>query len=283
MRTSSSRIPALDLRVLACSLSLLACLTSTAHATPAEARNVAELLERARAQQTKDLDSWSVYSFDRRVVRQRLDRRDQVYWQETLLFRVEPTDNGSRSFRELLLAVDGHEPSDRQARSHLEAGRFDERYNELLRGDPEDVQSGYSLPALLRMSSYRYSGLEEKHGHSCHRLDFEPGPPKPGGIARKIADVSAGTLWLSESGWHLVAAEAATSQRVSLALGLARIQHLQVVYEGAPINANTWLPRRIEVRTELQLLGRRQRKRNVFTYGRFESTGLERPVSAPSR
>ncbi len=227
---------------------------------------VEHILAKAREQQTADLEAWRLHAFDRQVVRQRLDKEGRTYWQETLRFRVSPTPEG---FHEHLESIDGHAPSSRQYQSHLNAGRFAERYRELLQGNPDDTQDGYSLRSLLEMSAYRYEGLEEKEGQLCHRLEFEPGPPKSGGIARRIADVSSGTLWLSEPGWHLVAAEAATSRRISLALGVARIQRLQVSYLGAPLNPRIWLPKRIEVRTDLRLLGRNIRKRNVFTYGRF--------------
>ena len=170
---------------------------------------VDEMLVQARRQQTADLSAWKRFSFDREVLRQRLGKDGLAYWQETLHFRVSPTDTG---FDENLVAVDGHPPTARQFRSHKEAGRFAERYRELLSGDPSNTQDGYSLRALLEMSSYRYGGIEEKGGTRCHRLDFDPNPSDGAGIARRIADVSSGTLWLSAPGWHLVAAKAQTSE-----------------------------------------------------------------------
>lgn len=245
---------------------------------PANARDdlaaeaVDEMLVQARGQQTADLEAWSRYAFDRQVLRQRIGKDGRAYWQETLHFRVSPTDVG---FDESLLSVDGHAPSARLFRSHKEAGRFAERYRELLSGDPSDTQDGYSLRMLLDMSSYQYRGIEQMRGTTCHRLDFDPQPLDAekntgDGIARRIADVSSGTLWLSAPGWHLVAAKAQTSRRVSVALGLARVERLQVSYIGAPLDSETWLPKRIEVLTEVKVLGRRTQKRNVFTYRRFE-------------
>ncbi|MEM1249872.1 MAG: hypothetical protein AAGK22_26090 [Acidobacteriota bacterium] len=247
----------------------LVCAPQAAHGQSADDAppSVEDLLTAARETQLRDLAAWTSWSFERNVVRRRLERDGSVRSSERLDFRVSPRAGG---VDELLQAIDGAKPSARQVSSHRRAARFAERHRELLGEEGKGGDDGYTLRSLLEMSEYTYGGLETRGGRPCHRLDFSPRPEEQSGVAGRVADASAGTLWISVQGAHLVEARAETTRPVGVSLGLIRVVRLAADYVGFEVDEGLWLPQRIEVYSDVRVVGGLVRKHNTFNYGGFE-------------
>ncbi|HKY33096.1 MAG TPA: hypothetical protein VJV23_11215 [Candidatus Polarisedimenticolia bacterium] len=237
---------------------------------------LARLLEEARTVQEADMLAWGRHRFRRTEVREKLGADGRVREAATLEAVVTPSDGG---FLERLVRIDGRAPSPRDIEAHAADGRFARRYARMMRGEGDDDQGGYSLGYLLRMSSYRHAGMEEAGGRACHRLEFAPGVRgEASSLAERFAEVMGGTLWISEEGLHIVRAAARSVRPVPLALGLARVQHLDLKLESAPVAGGAhWLPRRLEVRTDSRVMGVPLRRRNLYEYSDFEQMEAARP------
>jgi hypothetical protein len=122
------------------------------------------------------------------------------------------------------------------------------------------------------MPSYRYEGIEAVEGVPCHRLEFDPLPQESAadGVAGKISQATAGTLWVTEQGLHVIRAESRSTRPVPVALSLAKVESLNIQLENHEVAPGVWLPRRIEVRSRGRILLSRFNKRNVFLYSEFE-------------
>lgn len=241
---------------------------------PAAPLDLASLLGEAQRVQAADLAAWRRFRFRRRHTKDYLDdagRSTETQDRESL---VTPA---GEVFDELLVRLDGREPTPREAGRHRREAKFSKHYATLLAGDAEDDEEGaYSLGVLLRLASYRYVGREAIDGVPCHRLDFSPDPAKEaGGIAGRFAEAMQGSLWATVDGLHLFRARARTIRPISIALSLSKVHELEVGLDSQAVAPGVFLPRRIEVRTSARILTHAIRQRNVYTYSDFA------PVAAP--
>ncbi|MBI1950723.1 MAG: hypothetical protein HYS34_05085, partial [Acidobacteria bacterium] len=144
------------------------------------------ILSEAQKVQEADVAAWTRYRFARRAERQEIGESGEVVRREVLEFQVTPREDG---FDEELLRLDGREPPAGEKERQRELGSFARHYRTMLSGvGHEEVEGGYSLALLLRLSSYRYAGLEDREGVACYRLDFFPDEarPKARGVAWQV-------------------------------------------------------------------------------------------------
>lgn len=227
-----------------------------------------QVLEGMRASQTKDLESWAEYRFRRTVIRERRSSSGEVKERERWDFQVVPEEGG---FDELLLLVDGEEPSEREIRHHRKKARFEKHYRQV-RTDTVEEKDENSFPfhRLLYMPAYRYLGIVDRDGVSCHKLQFDPAPASEGGdIADRFSSAMGGTLWVTVDGYHLYKASAKTERSLSLGLGLAKIESVEVEFTGTEVEPDTWLPSRIQVISKGRILASPFSKRNTYLYSDF--------------
>jgi len=237
------------------------------------AEGVGDLMKEIRITQRADFEAWARFSFDRHVVRQRMDGEGTITRTQVLEFEVTASPAG---FDEELMRIDGRKPFSSEVREHRRARRFAKHYGQVRSGQEVDQQQGFSLAWLVQFPNYRLIGLETIEGVECYRLDFEPGIAGSSAAAvtrvpSRFVEAMAGSLWIARRSHHLVRAQVKTLQPVRLSFGVARIVSLEVALEAAPVAENTWLPERISVRSHLSILGRDVRKQNVFSYSRFRA------------
>ena len=84
-----------------------------------------------------------------------------------------------------------------------------------------------------------------------------------------MAAANAGSLWIAVDGLHTVRSRTHLARKVKLPLGVGTLHKLDITVDGQPVAEGQWLPRRIEVRTWLSVLGRMKRKRNTYRYSDF--------------
>jgi len=227
------------------------------------------ILSQAQQVQEADVAAWTRYRFRRRAERQEIGESGEVVRREGLEFQVTPGDGG---FDEELLLLDGREPPAGEKERYRNLGSFAKHYRTMLSGvGHEEVEGGYSLALLLRLSSYRFAGREDREGVACYRLDFSPDQerPKERGVAWKVVSAMRGSLWIAREGFHVVAARAETVRPIPLALSLAKVHEVQVSVECGPVGEGVWLPRRIEMRTRARILVKPFHRRNLYTYSDF--------------
>jgi hypothetical protein len=238
-------------------------------AAPPSAEELRALVREAQRVQRVDAAAWAGYRFRRTARSERLAAGGAVEQASLLEFDVTPT--AGNGFDERLVAIDGRASTGREVEEHRGAARFTRHYRTLSAGkDEQDMESGYSLSTLLRLSAYRYVGLEDIDGVPAHRLDFEPDPVAGGGsVAARITQAMSGSLWLTADGLHLVRARAATGRPVSLFLGLSRVRSLEVGLEAAAVAPGVYLPREVTIVTHARILFAAIHRRQVFTYFDF--------------
>lgn len=237
----------------------------------------AELIARAAEQELEDVGGWFDYTFRRRVVRESFDDEGTVTSREVLVFRCTPQGDG---FDELLIELDGAPPSEREVQKNREAARFSRHLRMALAGssDPDSHESFTAMLTGLERHEWRYRGTEEVEGRRCHRFEMLPSPePKGASLEERLAAAQVGTIWLAVDTLHIVRAEIALSREI-MAYALVRLEKLAITSVHGPVPEGGWLPREIDVVSEVKIPFKRMRKRNYYQYSEFEKTG-----SAPRR
>jgi len=254
-------------------LGLALLLLGAAPATPGAggAPDLDAILAAARKVQESDLAAWSRFQFRRQVVREKLTANGEIKSRELLLFEITPEGDG---FDEALILHDGEEPKPSEVESHREKARFTSRYRTAMEGEESDSKGGgggLTLSFLLELATHRYAGREVIDGYPSYRLDFSPPEEDEGGgdMAERIGRSMAGSLWITEEGHHLIRARARMEKPVSFGFFLGRVSALEVALDGNPVGDGVWLPGRIEVRTEVRIIGIPTRRRNEFTYTHY--------------
>jgi hypothetical protein len=250
--------------------SVLAWLSSTL-AGQGSAEDLAALMKEIRRTQREDFESWARYSFDRHVVRRRIDGSGAATRTEILEFEVTASQKG---FDETLVRINGRKPLASEVREHRRASRFSKHYGQVRAGGDVDQHEGFSLAWLVQFPSYRLKGIERIRGTECYRLDFEPGMTETSGtpvsrVPGRFVEAMGGSLWIARGSHHIVRARARTVQPVRMSFGVVRIMNLEVALDAGPVAQGAWLPERISVRSHLLILGRDVRKENIFNYSRF--------------
>jgi hypothetical protein len=248
--------------------------------TPAQPPDLTLLLREAQRAQVADTAAWARYRFRRRSQRYQLDADGHASPIDDLEYVITP--KGS-AFDETLVGMNGGPPPPDEVERQRRLAPFSRRYWAMLQGTGESESGGYSLADLLRMSSYRYGGLEMAGGILCHRLDFSPGDDEgTGGLKGKIARAMAGSLWVSAEGDHLVRARARTIKSISIALSLSRLHSVEVSLDAGPVGGDVYLPTRVEMTAEARVLFVPYRRRNLYLYWDFTREGEPPPHgSAP--
>lgn len=262
-------------------LAFLAILVAVPQGGPDLSRkeDLSALLEKARRVQVEDMAAWRRYRFRRTIVREERDSEREVKKSENLTIDVTPTSSG---FDERLSEIEGRSPTPAEAEAFRRQGRFTKHYKSFLggKGGSDSRGRGYSLGLLLRMSSYRYAGIEPVNEIPCYRLDFSPDPKRTAsGVAGKIVKAMEGSLWLSLDGLHLARAEARAMRPVSVAMSLGMIYSLEIELEAAPVGKDTWLPVKLIWKSRDRVLLTTRYRNNVFHYLQFEPAWVGRKDS----
>lgn len=205
------------------------------------------------------------FSFRRRVVRRTLGRNGRPKSVQTLDSRVTPTGAG---FDELLLAIDGREPSEREIEQHRNEATFSKHHRQLLEGSVDfGLVADLRLSVLLQTYSYEYVGEEEVHGVPCFRFDVEPFPaPDDATRTERIAAASRGSFWITQEGQHMARMEVQLAS--PLRMTGVTLRRLDLAMDKQPHHGE-WLTTRSEVRSEFRF-GVKVRKHNTWTYWDFE-------------
>jgi hypothetical protein len=236
-------------------------------AAPAPAPNLTALLAEARRVQERDLATWRRFAFRRQVLRQRLDPDERVIARQSLDFLIEPIPGGG--FDERLVAIDGRAPTGEEVREHRRAARFARHYERAREGSFGGVLGVGELDFGLLFSGldYTYGGRQAAGGVAYHRVAIAPVGRDPGPGDDPLATATAGELGFTVDGLHLVRARTRLAWPVTW--GLARVERLEIDFEGQPAGGGVWLPRRIELRSAVRGIFR-VRAHNVYTYSQFE-------------
>jgi len=237
------------------------------------------LLEEVREVQSADLTAWREYDFHRSVRRERLDEKGRVREREDWEFQVRPIRGG---FDEELVRIDGREPTRREVKHHRNKARFTKQYSKARKAEEGGLEGGggYPLMELLGRSIYHYEGREIVEGVPCHRLAFDAESEGEGkGVAGRLMEAMAGTLWITEEGLHVRRTQARSAHRVTLPFGAGEISLLEIQYDNGPVTPEVWLPHRIEVHSVGRIIFSKFHKRNLYLYSDFVPVaGLASPV-----
>jgi hypothetical protein len=253
-------------------LAILAALFLVSPATGEDAgaeMDLDRLLEKGQRVQREDVLAWGKMSFRRQVTREKLNSQGEVTWTQELDFRVTPTDDG---FDELLTGIDGRAPTDKEIREHRKAARFTKRYRAAAAGEMpdynEDSEEEYSLESFMLRPGFIYRGVETVDGQPCHRLDYEARPDSGGGMEQRVLAATERTVWLETEGLHVVRLESRIVRSISGAMGMAKVLRLDMRID-AGYHGDNWLPRSIEVRSDVRVVFKTLHKRNLFRYTEF--------------
>jgi hypothetical protein len=226
------------------------------------------LVAAAQDAQKRDTAAWRRYRFRRAVSIEKLDDGGQVVRHQDMEFKLTPAADG---FDERLVRIDGRDPTSGEVEEQGRARSFTKHYRTLQAGeDGKDEESAFTLATLLHRSSYRYAGQEFVDGVACHRLDFSPGDPGRGdGIVGKVIEAMGGSLWLTVDGLHLYRARASSIRPVSIAIGLSKVNDVEIIFDAVQVEPGIALPRRVEMVTWARVVFVTLHRRQVFTYTDF--------------
>ena len=240
----------------------------------AESPNPVELIDRAAKQEVEDARDWYDYEFRRKVVRQSLDADGGVTHQEELVFRCTPTADG---FDETLIEHDGNEPSQHDVNKNREAARFSNHLKMAITGssDPDSHESFTAMLTGLQKHEWRHEGVEEVNGRQCHRLEMMPSPqPEDVSLEERLVAAEAGTLWIETESLHIVRAAIHLSRPVA-AYGLVHLEKLVITVVSGAVPEGGWLPKEMDVRSEVKIPAKHMRKRNYYVYSDHRHVGAK--------
>jgi hypothetical protein len=235
--------------------------------SPATLPSLEELREQIDVTWSADVAAWALYSFNRHVTRQSLDKSGQVTFRNEMEFRVTPSADG---FDELLLRIDGRAPTAREVEEHRSAQRFTKHYGqaqELELNNP--LGENLALASIIKRQEHKLVGLEEVDGVPCYRSTFDSRPEPQGVSSRQRLEYAVeGSACFSVEGYHLVEFEMTTVRPVK-SRGIA-VNFLQMSIEGQPVGDGThWAPKRVAVRNDASIVGKKLRKSNSYQYSQF--------------
>ena len=243
------------------------------------------LLEEARRVQKSDLESWSRYRFKRQAVRAKLHSTGEISSRTDLVSLVTPlavaADAAAPRFDEKLVLVDGAAPTTEQVKEHRHDAPFTRHYATTIADQGAEEHEGYSLSFLLTMSSYRHDGEESVGGMPCHRIRFEADEEAQGhDLPARFARAVAGILWITVDGAHLARASVHSIRPVDITFGVVRLSELQIELSAQPLAAGSWVPRAIETRSTVRILGVPLRRLNRYSYSEFVPVAAAAPAGA---
>lgn len=274
---------------------LLAGLATPAAGGPApcagagSAVDVETLLSEARRVQEADLASWAGYRFRRLAARVKLDADGNVSRITDAESIVTPLGGpkaagGAPRFDETLVRIDGAPPTRAQVEAYREDAPFTRHYANTVSADGAEEQEGYSLAFLLRMSSYRYDGMEPVEGRRCHRVRFQADPDAPGdNLPARFARALSGTLWITEEGAHIARASVHSVAPIDITLAIVRLSTLEIELMGQPLESGSWVPRTIETRATVRILGIPIRRLTRYSYSEFVPVPAAVPAETMGR
>lgn len=233
------------------------------------------LLDAARRAQRADLESWGRYRFRRQAVRAKLDSDGRVSSRTDMESIVTPlppptSAGGPPRFDEALIRLDGAAPTAAQVDHHRQDAPFSRHYATTIGNEGAEEEGGYSLSFLLRMSSYRHDGEEKVDGQPCHRIRFEADTGAKGDdLETRFARAVAGTLWLTVEGAHMARASVHSVAPINITFGIVRLSELDIEMGSQALASGSWVPRTIETRSTVRIMGVPMRRLNRYSYSEF--------------
>jgi hypothetical protein len=91
-------------------------------------------------------------------------------------------------------------------------------------------------------------------------------------MEQRVLEATERSVWLETKGLHVLRLESRIVRPVSGAMGMAKV-HLLNMRIDAGYHGDIWLPKSIEVRTDVRVVFKTLHKRNTFRYTEFESAG----------
>ena len=249
------------MKVLA--LIIVALVAGAAQADPPDLKTLTECSDLAWSE---DIGSWSDYAFDRHVTRRSLDDKGEVTFLQEMHFRVTPSAEG---FDEELIEIDGREPTPKEVRQHREKARFTKHHGQAEELELENpVGENLALMPILQDQNYRIVGEETVNGIPCIRATFDAKPEvKDKGVRGQIASAVEGSACFSVEGCHLVVYEMETVRQ--LKEFPITVKRLRLTFEGRPVEHDGWLIEKVELQSDVSVMGKALRKFNSYGYSEF--------------
>lgn len=212
-----------------------------------------------------DVAGWADYAFHRHVTRQTFDKDGNETFHLELYFENTPSAEG---WNEVLILVDGAEPKKGDVKDHRKAARFSKHFAqaaELKLNNP--VGEDLALMPMIQDQEHRIIGEDLVDGVPCIRTQFDSRPEPPGLSPReRLKYAIEGTACFSREGYHLVFFEMETVRPVKT--GSTGMNFLRMTIRGHAVG-DAWLPRLVELRSDVAVFGKRMRKGNTYLYGDF--------------
>ena len=227
--------------------------------------DVGVLIERARSSLSRSLEDWGKRSFERRVLRERLDGNGRTTWSAGYVFRVMPSGKG---FDEELIEIDGRPPTSSEIRKHRRAKRFARHYE-----DASSARLGNPLGADLPLAPLLFDqqhfvvGRETLGGVECVRLGFEARPAVRGFDAEvRLKRSLKGSLCITPNEGELIEGRVETERPVGQ--GVYKVESMVLEYDSLAFEESR-LPARFEVRSVIRVGPRWLRKHNRYEYDAY--------------
>ena len=212
-----------------------------------------------------DVEAWADFAFRRHVTRQTFDKDGNETFHLELLFENTPTAEG---WDELLIEVDGALPEKSEVKDHRNAARFTKHYAQAAELELDNpVGEDLALLPMIQDQEHRFIGEEVVDGIPCYRTEFDS-RPEPDGLSprERLKYAIEGTACFSKDGYHLVVFEMETVRPVKKSP--ISMNFLRMTIKGHAVG-DAWLPKLVELRSDVALLGKPMRKGNIYRYSDF--------------
>ena len=121
---------------------------------------------------------------------------------------------------------------------------------------------------ILQDQEYRIVGEETVNGIPCIRAVFDAKPETGGkGVREQLASAIEGSACFSVDGCHLVVYEMETVR--NLKEFPITVKRLRLSFEGQPVEHDGWLLEKVELQSEISVVGKDLRKSNSYSYSDF--------------
>lgn len=216
---------------------------------------------------------WADHSFERHVTRLTFDKNGETTFRQEKRFRVRPDGDG---FDEELLEIDGREPTEKEVKKNRRDSVFSKHYRQA--GDlnlKNPLGEDLALLPIIQDQDHHLVGEEEVDGIPCYRTTFDARDEPDGVPIRERLKYSIkGSACFSKDGYHLVQFEMETVRALKKS-GVA-MNYLHMTIQGHPVG-DAWLPKTVELRSDVFVLGKRLRKANLWAYSDFTHEPARKP------
>jgi hypothetical protein len=250
-----------------------------------EAPDLKAIVERAFEADVRNQELAKNYTYEEHMVERKLDSHGNVKETETKTYDV--TYLYGEEYRRLVKRDGEPLPADEAAKEQKKLDKaVEERENEsarerekrLVKQRKDDDEIRKMRAEIIKAYEFTLEGEEEREGVKCWRIRAEPKADyEPSFRKAKVLTKLRGKIWIAESDYGWVGAEAETIENASFGLFLLKLKKGAVLeFEQRKINDEVWLMDTFRLKFDARVALFKGLRREIETdWGKFRKFSAE--------